>query len=360
MALRFQSPGGGESLLQTLTDTSIGARGGGAFFAWATAYGAAALLESPDFEAFLEKKPFRLIVGTDSITDLKAITKLKALSDAHPLLQVEALVHSERALFHPKIVWFESDDFFSVIVGSGNLTKGGLIGNWEALSVSQHPLNELADLQAALDEWIDGASPGLLPLDDPRVVARVLLNSGDERSVKGPAKPPASVNLVGADYSQFLIAELNKSRKNSAGVSLFSQASFDRATFTKFFNYSGHEVDIVLFPVASDGGVGVLESRKGRYKSESVNYYFELGSVQGVPYPESGRPIAVFGRLLDGGYNYRVVLPGQPGHVELQRWLVANVPVTNPTRMRRAVVVSEVLATVWPGNPLLKAEAPGS
>ena len=357
---RFQYPGGNATFLQALAESSVGAVSGGGIFAWATSSGLSTLFLNPDFEEFVSSNPFRLVVGTDSITDGKAIAKLLKLSEAFPLLDVKALVNDERPLFHPKLAWFQREESVSILMGSANLTQGGLIGNWEAVAVSEQPIETVTDLQTSIDDWLEDANPGLLPLTDARVQARVALNSGDERSVKKPSAPVEPSTLTKGDYSSWLVAQLNKSRKNSQGESMFSQASFDGSTFKKFFDYVGGEVEIVLWPVNLDGSLGSLESRKGRYKSASVNYYFELGTVQGLPYPSEGRPIAVFGRLGGGGYTYRVFLPGTVGHEPLDKWLADTTSGVGSARMLRRVVTTDELAKAWPENPLLNAEAPSS
>ena len=357
----FQAPGAvAGGLLQTLTDASTSSSSGGGVFAWATASGVRALFENPDFAAFLARASFELVIGTDSITDTKALNALQKAQALYPKLSVKMAVNDTRPLFHPKLAWFISEQKLTLIVGSGNLTRGGLLGNWEAFSVSEMPIEDLADILLSLEDWTETIDPGLLETDDPRVADRVSQNSGDERTVKRASAAPAKVSSKPTDFDGWLIAELNKSRKDSSGRSMFSQASFDGETFASFFNFSGGEVDVVLYPVAGDGSIGELESRKGRYKAASVNYYFELGSVQGQPYPSSGRPTAVFGRLSSGGYVYRVFLPGDPGHSELEAWLKINARAASSVRMRRKIVSTDEVHAAWPANPVLTAETPGS
>ncbi len=65
----------------------------------------------------------------------------------------------ETPTFHPKVYLFESDEFAEVLIGSNNLTKGGLFTNYEA-SVSSllHRTNldekEIWEkLQSTFDDW---------------------------------------------------------------------------------------------------------------------------------------------------------------------------------------------------------------
>lgn len=77
----------------------------------------------------------------------------------------------EQPIFHPKTYLFESDDRAEVMIGSNNLTKGGLFTNYEAsiaLSLRADQPEEAslwAELRSAFDEWC-AASPICLRLDD--------------------------------------------------------------------------------------------------------------------------------------------------------------------------------------------------
>lgn len=68
-----------------------------------------------------------------------------------------------RPTFHPKIYLFKKGDTALVIIGSGNLTGGGLFTNYEGSIVIQLDLGDdrdaalLREVEAALDAWIDPA-----------------------------------------------------------------------------------------------------------------------------------------------------------------------------------------------------------
>ena len=116
--LQFQLPGAaGGNLLEHLLLESIGATRGGGIFAWANAAGASTFLDDALTEEFLKKSDFRLVVGTDTITDARAIAKLAEIETGHPRLQVRAFLSPTSSLFHPKMAWFEHPDHLSLIVG---------------------------------------------------------------------------------------------------------------------------------------------------------------------------------------------------------------------------------------------------
>lgn len=81
------------------------------------------------------------------------------------------IFHNENAsTFHPKVYLFKGKDRADLVVGSGNLTEGGLFTNYEAsLSVSLDLTLEadrelLAQVETALDRWSDPSQGIVLQL----------------------------------------------------------------------------------------------------------------------------------------------------------------------------------------------------
>ena len=73
--------------------------------------------------------------------------------------------------FHPKVYLFKSPTAADIIVGSGNLTEGGLFTNYEAafrLILDLTNLEQAATLQSierVLDSWADPSTGTAIPLD---------------------------------------------------------------------------------------------------------------------------------------------------------------------------------------------------
>lgn len=73
--------------------------------------------------------------------------------------------------FHPKIYLFKSETEADIVVGSGNLTAGGLFGNYEAGIRLQLNLDEphdaafLRTVEGAMDKWSDISTGTALALD---------------------------------------------------------------------------------------------------------------------------------------------------------------------------------------------------
>jgi len=118
-----------------------------------------------ELRQFVERGGFvRLVIGIDQYG-----TSLEALSTLLETIQGEGEIwinHDEAQYvsFHPKIYFFEGLDMGLLILGSGNLTQGGLYSNDEASAAYQLDFSNEADLgilsqiKAALDGWCDPQS----------------------------------------------------------------------------------------------------------------------------------------------------------------------------------------------------------
>lgn len=91
----------------------------------------------PFFDVFLsDGNHVDIIVGIDrNGTTREAITRLYELQHAYPTRLRSRIFHapSKVAIFHPKLYLYRAGDRLSAIVGSGNLTLGGLGHNFESL-----------------------------------------------------------------------------------------------------------------------------------------------------------------------------------------------------------------------------------
>lgn len=98
----------------------------------------------------------RMSVGIDSQG-----TSKEALQDLVSCLPNGEIwvFHNPSSTFHPKVYLFRNSFAADVILGSGNLTAGGLFENYEALFAVQLQLNDqndatlLAAVESALDMW---------------------------------------------------------------------------------------------------------------------------------------------------------------------------------------------------------------
>ncbi|CAQ03101.1 phospholipase D family protein [Clavibacter sepedonicus] len=342
-----------ETLLRALSLEARGAVSGGGVFAWTTTYGATAFFSDPEIAQLLKLRTFRLIVGTDAITDVAAIRKLQQLSADHPHLQVEALVNPTSSLFHPKFAWFQHVTHTSLIVGSGNLTRGGLLSNWEAFTAIRIQNEDEATALGQISQFFQNQAANIRNLDDPDVLARVANNSGSERRLKHEAARVVSAepDKVVSDSASVFITEIPKSGNR------WSQVNINRASFESFFGVQAvHSRQLLFQQVLASGELGDAESRKS-VVVKSQNYRFELSAARGLEYPPTGRPIAVFVKIDNDQIVYSLVMPSQSVHSELDAYLNATGP-NRIDRMRKVRCTGIELRRAIPSLPLLQATLP--
>lgn len=350
--LNFQiagSPGG--YLLEHLLLESVGAVRGGGIFAWANANGVKSLLEDDAFDEFLLAANFRLFVGTDSITDQPAIEKLIEISTKRPLLNVRAFMSPTSSLFHPKMAWFEHDDHLSLIVGSGNLTMGGLRSNWEAFVVLKLTGKEQKDALTKVEDFLASVTDDLLPVSDPRVLERAKRNSGNERSLRAAPIATRPKLVITSSVEEVLVAEIPKAGDR------WAQANFDLDNYEGFFGAKvGSQRRISLHHVDASGALGDVESRPS-VEVASQNYRFELAAARGRAYPTRGSPIGVFLRLATGEFIYSLLLPGEPGYEDIDRLLTAKWH-GRADRKRRVRFTADEVRDAWPTSALWNVALP--
>lgn len=337
-------------LLEELLYSCTEAECGGAIFAWTNAAGAKSFLEDENFVAFINQGTFDLVIGLDSITDEAAVKVLIDLDSRMPNLSIRAFLNDRSEMFHTKLAWFASKAEVTLLVGSGNLTMGGLKNNWEAYTVSRLAGTAGERVVEKLEAWLLSWSAMLIPISDARVLERARQNSGNERTLK--RAPKELPKPVAADQVlSVLVAEIPRSGSRGG------QDNFDRDNYEQFF---GAKVDsqrrITLYHVAEDGSLGDVESRPSVAR-KSRNYSFELAAMRGVTYPASGAPIGVFMRLETDSFLYMVILPDSPHYAIVSDFLKAHWSGHSNRKRRYRTTVVE-LKTAWDNAPLWQAALP--
>lgn len=349
-SLTLQNPAGQDSdyLLEVLLEQSIDALCGGAAYAWATPRGIALLLGDDVFEDFLRTGDFQLIVGVDAITTPAALQKLAEAESRFPTLTVRAFMSADgEGLFHPKLAWFGRGEAGSLIVGSGNLTGGGLWGNREAFTLSQLDRATMADVQQQWVAWRTANATRLYPVSDSEVLERAKQNTGWTHGRRGPvATPPPSARHVPSvstadDERTLLIAEI------PASGNRWKQANFDKSNYEQFFGAKvGTQRHMLFQSLRGNGTLGEVESRPS-VEVASHNWRFELDAASGLDYPESGRPIGVFLRLKPRTFVYLLSMPGDGYYDELAAHLAgSDVADDQIRRLREKVSDAEDLEDV--------------
>lgn len=261
MTLHIQDPGNENTayLIDEIIAACRGASNGGGIFAFASVSGIRLLLENEEFNEFLESGAFHLVVGLDAVTNEKAVQLLREMDAAKGGLTVSAFLNPRTgALFHPKMSWFMHPTGGSVIVGSGNLTSGGLRDNWESFAVLSLSLSEIELAIAEWDEWFLTNGTAVLSIHEPEVLKRALLNRPIQiagTSVQLSDDPDDGLLPALTPSPDVLVAEIPKGAR-------WKQAGFSRSVFTGFFGATPG--DLILDPFLGSGTTGAVAHKMGR------------------------------------------------------------------------------------------------
>ncbi len=115
-----------------------------------------------------------MIIGIDEITNLASLEALNSIKIERPSFKVKAFDHNNKgSLFHPKLSYFKNkDESGSLIVGSGNLTLGGLRRNREAFSFLHLSIEEYVRIEQYWNAWLLQSDELLKEIDDPDVIGK--------------------------------------------------------------------------------------------------------------------------------------------------------------------------------------------
>ena len=319
LSLRFQDPTSSSTkLLDLILDAAENSDRGAGIFSFASYKGVSLLLADSVFENFLLGSKFNLLVGVDAVTDPAALKHLQDAQNQYANLRARAFFHSHAAAtFHPKLAWFASGEKCRVFVGSGNLTRGGLLNNWEAFGDIELDETQFDNFESVWNSWFCQNREHLFELNDQHVTERARRNKTEnlrrpeeyviESGNLNPSEAPAGANV--------LVAEIPR------GSTRWNQANFDLENFVTFFQLSRTESRRVeLTPVSSDGTVGTTEVRPSIAVASS-NYRIELGLASNLNYPDSDRPIAVFLRIGIRRFRYRLLMPQDADHQDVSSFL---------------------------------------
>lgn len=348
--------------------------------------------------------------GANSGSDLEAIRALLASLDAKPTSSIY-LYHEEGRTFHPKLYMFSNLDTKRalVIIGSSNWSGGGMADNIElnvvlrlnladadsmqcytnlvtcvdtflegkmkgqgfACRVTIENLQDFAPLLRAKDragaETEGAANGGGAPATAPDLAAAKKLFGGTPFKARlpftrpkssAPARPrPKKARKPGGAGGKrrptrkqgkplpVLVTEIPKSDVR------WGQANFTRGSFEGFFGMSAGKTRVAtLQHVHTDGALGAIEKRPGVWV-KSRNFRLELAAASGLAYPTKGRPIAVFVRTAAWTFKYMLLMPGDPHHATISKYL-DTVWTGRSDRMRCIEIHTTALQDVWPGCPL--------
>lgn len=171
MKFQIQDPtyGNTRPLRETILNICPDMRAGAGAYAFATSEGVNFLLGEEGFRSFISDGEFLLIVGTDDITNVRALRTLKDFEEEFSgNLKVRVYIHDAiGSIFHPKYSWFQSKVLGGkLIIGSGNMTKRGMKNNREAYAVIDLDERQLEEVKREWNRWVMHSGQYLYPLDE--------------------------------------------------------------------------------------------------------------------------------------------------------------------------------------------------
>ncbi len=297
-------------------------------------------------------RDLRWIIGTQAITTSHALNVVRGLATS---LGSDVRVSTSTRLFHPKVFVFERPDGSgSVIVGSSNLTPGGLHTNVEAgVLLEQLSPEEIAPW---LDLW-DRASvmPDVYPVDDAIVEKLRVAQQADpvsrrriRHSLSGFEPEPDLGQDEAGESPRVLLRHIARAGGRSSQVHLSRDAA---ERYFELHPGDGKTIDLQWVqpgrPPAS-----VESDRHLVYSQHNSNPKIEMKGVRTLlpsNYPAGGRAILVVQEVGLHRFRYMVLLPGDDGYDEVNGFLTKR-----PRRghsLHEATVTSHELQTLWPGYP---------
>ena len=321
--LIIQDPTNPDSLFfhEALVGAFLEAKEGAAAFAWATEAGVNLIFGDTRVAKHLQDHKFTLVIGLDAVTTPSALERLaEAEKDIAGLVVKILLPHGSFGLFHPKFSWVSKAGGGQILIGSGNLTIGGLRGNIEAFASVTLTKTDVHLVRSSWDSFITRHKEWLVPPSHKAAIERSEKNKG--WSLGSSSKPTEQARDTAAkkaddDENEFevLIAEIPR------GSTRWNQANFTKDIYLNYFGAEIGTQKIMLFRhLCSVGSIGELEVRPS-VQVKSHNYRFELHAASGLAYPTAGRPIGVFIRVRPRAFLYHLSMPGTDGHDELVEYL---------------------------------------
>ena len=305
-----------------------------------------------------------LLVGLDAVTNRQTLERLQELEQGNQCFRPRVFWNDVVSLFHPKISDFTyPDGGRTLIVGSGNLTPGGLMNNIEAYTTISADRAEEIDV-SALDEFLERHSEAIRRIDEEalaraerNLISRV--NQGQQAghiSISSPPRTRRPVRLVPtgreggvARVDRILIAQVPKASGR------WSQVHFNADVVREYFRLVYFSTQrVYLSQVGSDGVRSDVEVRPLVYSSSNKNPKIEFGAASGRGYPASP-PVLVLRERQLRVFDYMLLFPDADGYaaaIELTRELPSV-----GHGMPRVITDMNTLERAWAACPLLASES---
>lgn len=334
----------------------------------------------------------KIILGVD-----QKCTSKEALEEVFSW-DVDAYIYHtlNTTIFHPKVYLFENRDFYTLIVGSNNLTEGGLVRNVEC-SLLVQDMQGTSVHNAFYSYWkgiLDSTEENIYPITQgliDQLYADNVIPSDIERA-QTTAEMHASVVTDGERTSIFKKAEVQKNPEGFApkclkrqirtkltkaskdlskpeviietslaigeevliaeigGGKRWKQVNFPITIFEDFFGAEkgNNNYWINIINIAQDGSLGKVEKRQA-VSVKSRNYRFEIHCEETKgKYPGNDvRPIVIFVKLDSNEFLYHVLLAEHDAYDKVKEYLYHETK-NKASELKRAIVHVEALHALYP------------
>lgn len=351
----MQDPGdpGTRYLYEAIINAASEANAWQGIYAFASRNGVNHLINDPVVQELIHRGgEIDLIVGIDAVTNRQTLERLQELEARHHRFRPKVFWNNVGGLFHPKISQFSyADGRKTLIVGSGNLTPGGLMHNFEAYSIISAGAGETLDL-SSLEAFLIRNEAEIAVIDEEalqRAARNVITSIGGEarrRAPKGPLIHQPQTRHPAKVFDRIQIAQVP-----GAG-GRWSQVHFNANVIENYFRITDLRTQrVYLTQVHTDGTLGEEEVRPCVYSETNKNYKIEIAAAKGLGYPTTGRPMLVFRERKVRCFDYMLLMPGQAGHAAIFA-LSESLPSVGKG-LRRAITDMATLGHSWPSCPLL-------
>ena len=309
-------------------------------------------IEDPTVSEYINRARTEIVVGIDLVTNPSALEQLAELTAGIDRFSAQVFHSQGGTLFHPKVsAFYRNDGLATVVLGSGNLTPGGLEGNTEAFCVVTGTYEEMTTL-TEWDAFIAAHSDRIGPIDDSAIDrARVNAAALRRRRVRRVAiedevegLQDLAAETVDVVY-RVLAAEVPRAGDR------WHQVHFNADVVEQFIRMrADSEQRAFLRAVDPSGSVGVTEQRPLVFSKANRNFKIEMAARRDETYPDNGPPILVMKELGARVFHYLLLFPGEQGYDQV-RHFIDNRPSVGRGSAR---VISNYpeLMQAWPECPL--------
>ena len=258
-----------------------------------------------------------LIVGVDMVTNRATLERMQELEQRHQNFRPRVFWNERRGLFHPKISDFGLRGGGRIlIVGSGNLTPGGLMRNFEAYTVIETDRGDEVDI-GAVEEFLERHADGIRRIDEEvleRAARNVVRGIGGGRrrvvQVRGRAVPGGPAVRPEEGFGRVLLAQVPRAGGR------WAQVHFNAQVIRDYFRLNRFETErVYLTRVFPDATRDDVEVRRCVFSAGSNrNHKIEIGAAKHLAYPQESPPLLVFRERQLRTYDYMLIMPGEGGY----------------------------------------------